>query len=114
MIDEMKQLAALMEIEGEPTGMAEIHSSPADFWEFVNGPLWGDLKRELLVWYDQMGRVYDTLKVGDDDFQSDFGRAQGRREAIEHLLMLPELMIEALEAEKEEDDGTGRDETSDS
>ena len=111
MIEDLEKISGLMEMK-EPSGLVEINSSAADFWQFVQGPLWADIKRELLAWHEMMGRVYDTLKVSDPDFQSDYGKAQGRREAIEYVLLLPELMIEALElAMKEEDDDTGRDET---
>jgi hypothetical protein len=111
-LGELEELAGLMEMK-EPTGVAEIHSSAADFRQFAQGTIWQDVKRELLVWHEMMGRVYDTLKPSDDDFMSDFSRAQGRRETIEYVLTLPELMIEALEVEKEEDDADRRDSADD-
>lgn len=110
MIEDLEKLSGLIDMK-EPMGLAEVNSSAADFWQLLQSPLWEDIKRELLVWHDQMGRVYDTLNPSDEDFVSDFSKAQGRREAIEYVLTLPELMIEALEADKEVSDDTGRDET---
>ena len=110
MIEDLEKLSGLMEMK-EPMGLAEINSSAGDFWQLLQSPIWEDIKRELLVWHDQMGRVYDTLNPSDEDFVPSFSKAQGRREAIEYVLTLPELMIEALEMEKEESHDTGRDET---
>jgi hypothetical protein len=72
-----------------------------DLEHFINSTVWEDMQRELQIWREMAGRDYDTAATIEE-----VRLIQGRREAIEYILALPETMLNALKEEQE--DGSRR------
>jgi hypothetical protein len=69
-----------------------IQSSIAKFEEFVESQIWKDLKSELIVWKEDIQSIQDNVSDEKELF-----RCQGRKEAINNFLVLPETIIDYLE-----------------
>lgn len=94
-------------------GRVVIRSSKSEIVNFRNSILAKDMRRELLIW----GRVAKSAYPEVDNLL-DKGRIDGRLEALNYVLGLPDNMIEVLEErekeikeEEEEEDGDRRNET---
>ena len=85
-------------------GLARIDSSPNDIEEFKRNITWQDMTRELDVWASDLAQIYDTLKPTDEDFVLEFGKVQGRRDALKYFLELPDVILTALRVEEGEDE----------
>lgn len=69
-----------------------IKSTPEGIRRFMEGTIWEDMLRELRIWSDQVGEHYDSCNTIED-----LRLIQGRREAIDFCMQLPEMMIKNKE-----------------
>lgn len=75
--------------------------------EFQKGPFWKSIEVTLKDWIGNVkdlpfSREYSTREERFDEF----ARCQGRVEAMEYFLGLPQTFIDAFNYEEEEEDGT--------
>lgn len=84
-----------------------MRSSRRMIEEFLEGAVWADIKDVLDDWVD--GIKVDVFKADDID---EVRRYQGRVEALEYFLVLPQSLINSLEYEEGSKDGSGHDEAS--
>ena len=76
-----------------------VRSSAGMLEEFINGIVWGDLKNELEAWLDG---ARDGLEDTNAD-EKELYRNQGRADAVRRMILLPEVMRDALlEKQREE------------
>ncbi len=93
-------------------GKIVIRSSKSEIVNFRNSILAKDMRRELLIWARVAKSAYPEV-----DNLLEKGRIDGRLEALDYVLGLPDNMIEVLEErereikEEEEEDGDRRNET---
>lgn len=59
------------------------------------------MKRELQIWYDNAAKGYDNAENMEE-----VCKIQGRREACEYMMQLPELILEGLLADAEADEAS--------
>ncbi len=92
-------------------GRIVIRSSRSEIVNFRNSILAKDMRRELLIWARVAKSAYPEV-----DNLLEKGRIDGRLEALDYVLGLPDNMIEVLEErereiKEEEEDGDRRNET---
>ena len=71
---------------------AVLKSSVGQFYEFLEGTVWADIKAELGVWLEG---VRDGLEDTESN-EKDLFRNQGRAEAIRYVMSLPETIRDQL------------------
>lgn len=74
-----------------------VEGTATSYRNFLAGIIWKDLKRELTIWYENAAKQYDNAANMET-----VCRIQGRREACEYILQLPEQILEQLEIDEEE------------
>lgn len=79
-------------------GNVEIKSSKISVDEFISSTLWADLQAILRDWAE--GVKLDAMKERD---VHEIMRCQGRVEALEYFLTVPETMSQAAEFETKEE-----------
>ena len=92
-------------------GKIVIRSSKSEIVNFRNSILAKDMRRELLIWARVAKSAYPEV-----DNLLEKGRIDGRLEALDYVLGLPDNMIEVLEErdreiKEEEEDVSRRNET---
>ncbi len=70
----------------------EFRSTIDSFEEFIKSTIWSDMKSELSAWMKDVQEIQDS--TGDE---KELFRCQGRKEAINNFLSLPEIIIDFLE-----------------
>lgn len=75
---------------------ARIRGTILGYKRFLSSAVWADMRDELDVLAALAARDYDSATD-----MTAVAKTQGRREAIDHLRQLPELILEALEEEAE-------------
>ncbi len=75
-----------------------IRGSEVGYDKFLRSLIWQDLCAELKVWK----KLAESEFQGADSMEG-VARIQGRIEAIEYLLALPEILLEALKNNGEEE-----------
>ena len=83
-----------------------MRSSRKMLEEFVKSAIWLDIKETLDDWVK--GIKTDVFKSEDI---MDVRRWEGRLEAVEYFLALPQTLMNSLEYEEGPKDGPGHDET---
>ena len=77
-------------------------------WEdFQETSLWHDMQETLEDWVDGI-----KTEVFAADSMDEVRKYQGRVEALQYFLILPQTIIESFEHEEGIKDGTGHDQTS--
>lgn len=74
-----------------------IKSTAEGMERFVKGHVWEDLYGEMKSWDEELLAKYDGVKDLED-----LRWLQGARESIHYCMQLPYRMMEALEADQEE------------
>jgi len=81
-----------------------VLSTESQLRTFKESSIWEDMQKELHLWMLMLQTSYDNC-----DSLSEVKLIQGRREAVRHLLALPDNLLEGAKAqrekEKEERDG---------
>jgi len=89
------------EKEREPIGVPK-RSSLVSFRESLEGNFWLDLEDELNAW---LGDVHIMLEDPDGMLtEKELNRLGGNAEAIRRFLKMPQVMIENVESDREEDE----------
>jgi hypothetical protein len=70
----------------------KIRATKSQIDNFLESFLWRDMKREIKKWARDLRREYDQI-----DNLRDLGIIQGRREAIDYMVVLPEALKQLLE-----------------
>lgn len=83
-----------------------MRSSRKMLEEFVKSAIWLDIKETLDDWIE--GIKTDVFKSEDI---MDVRRWEGRLEAVEYFLALPQTLMNSIEYEEGPKDGPGHDET---
>lgn len=68
-----------------------IYATQGQIESFLESLLWRDIQQELKVWHIAVGQGYRSC-----DTLLELGKIQGRQEAIEYMLSLPDNLLEAL------------------
>lgn len=88
-----------------------MRSSKRDFEAFVEGTVWADMVETLEDWAAGLReRPFGEFPTREEKMD-EFMRCEGRLEAINYLLGIPQSLINALEFEEESAHGSGHDET---
>ena len=77
----------------------KITSSKSQLRAFTDGPLGKDMRRELRVWQKEAEAEFT---IASDLLQ--LGKIQGRIEAINMMMILPEVMMDLLNTMEDEED----------
>ena len=83
-----------------------MRSSQKMFEEFLKSAVWMDIEEAIRDWIE--GVKGDALAAPDID---EVRRCQGRAEAMQYVLGLPQSLMEAAQYEEGLKDGSGYDET---
>lgn len=77
---------------------AVIQSTEVSLRDFKESTIWADMVRELRIWDLQIQTQYDACKSMED-----VTRIQGRREALAYIMQLPDILLEGLIKQREEE-----------
>ena len=81
----------------------EVRSSLGQWKDFIEGTVWFDFKNQLNLW---LSAIRDELEKCP---MSEFKKFQARAEMIRDIVVLPDLIVETLELDREhEDDKKGQ------
>ena len=72
-----------------------VYSTETALREFKEGSIWYDISSELEKWMQMLQEAYDEC----NDI-SEVKKIQGRREAVLHMLDLPDNLIEAAKEQR--------------
>jgi hypothetical protein len=72
--------------------IVDFKSTIDSILEFTKGTIWSDMKSELSAWMKDVQEIQDS--TGDE---KELFRCQGRKEAVNNFLALPEIIIDFLE-----------------
>lgn len=75
-----------------------VRSSENEFQSFIDSTVWNDILDEVKAWYEDASRAYDSAKTLEE-----VRLLQGRREACEYFMQLPEQLRDAVIAAKQEE-----------
>lgn len=70
----------------------QIRATKEEILRFISSLLWQDMQLECEVWKEQAASEYDQA-----DTMEKVARIQGRREAIDYLLKMPQTFLEILD-----------------
>jgi len=76
--------------------MTEYISSPYHFRELIDGVAWTDMKAEIMDMLEHVKEDLTTCKG-----RAEIYRYQGRADALKAILLMPSLILEALEEHSE-------------
>jgi|SRR6056297_356630 len=82
----------------DPNEDIEISSTETQLKTFKESSIWADMKRELELWMLMLQGSYDKC-----DSLAELKLIQGRREAVVHLLALPDNLMHAAKTQREKD-----------
>lgn len=91
-----------------------MRSKAKEIEHFANSALWMDIQETLRDWADGVKDLPFASKEGDtrEERIDEFVRCEGRLEALNYFLGIPETLINNLKYEEGLEDGTGHDEAS--
>lgn len=89
----------------------KYRSSAGDVQEFIEGPVWADLKNDYECWLDAARNGLEDIESSEKELY----RNQGRAEAIRRVLLHPEIMKDTLLEEQRDEihDESNKDELED-
>lgn len=76
--------------------MTEYISSPVHFRNLIESPAWIDMKAEMMDMLEEVKSQLITVREYDELL-----RFQGRAEVLRDIIMLPEVILGALEEDLE-------------
>jgi len=90
-----------------------MRSSARSIEHFAKSALWMDIQEILKDWADGVKELpYNTKEDSTREERIDeYVRCEGRLEALNYFLGIPETLLNALEYEEGHKDGTGHDQT---
>ncbi len=77
---------------------AVVNSTKAALEDFKNSSVWEDMIRELELWQENLKGGYDLCENMEQ-----VARIQGRREAIDYILALPDNLIEFVKEKRQKE-----------
>lgn len=80
-----------MKIIEEVVEAASYRSTRPQLEAFLSGNIWADMSVELELWKSRAAEEFDLCT----DLR-ELGKIQGRRETIDYILGLPEMLIQSL------------------
>ena len=88
----------------------EIRATKSQIEDFKESILWKDIKRELELWREmaknEYSQVVGNVIAGNDDVKNSdmhLGSLYGREASIDYLLGMPDMFLQILEEEKEDE-----------
>lgn len=75
---------------------SKIKGTIYGYEKFLKSPVWKDMKTEMEIWLAMARSEYREAKNMEE-----VAKIQGREEAIEWLMQLPEILLEAQKANDE-------------
>lgn len=70
----------------------DYRSSAGDIKEFIESPIWADLKNDFECWLEAARNGLEDIEASEKELY----RNQGRAEAVRRVLLHPEVLMDSL------------------